>query len=92
MKALHIETALFSARQAEQTALATQSAAFFLTTGIDLNDARAAPLRERERIACRLQRLVERERMKGARRHWSYDLGRHIALKQALDRIQAHDQ
>ena len=35
----------------------------------------------------RIERLLERERLRGGRRHWSYDLNRHIALKQALDRL-----
>jgi len=34
-------------------------------------------------------RLIERERQKGVIGHWSYDLNRHIALKQALDRLKA---
>lgn len=37
----------------------------------------------------RLTRLIERERLKGTRGHWSYDLNRHIGLKQALDKLQA---
>ena len=38
----------------------------------------------------RIERLLERERLRGGRRHWSYDLNRHIALKQALDRLRNH--
>jgi len=68
---------------------ARQRAALFLVCGIDLPDMLSTSAAERDRITARLQRLIERERIKGARRHWSYDLNRHIALKQALDRIRA---
>jgi hypothetical protein len=71
---------------------ARQRAAFFLTCGVDLPEALSAPQAERNRMMVRLQRLVERERIKGMRRHWSYDLNRHIALKQALDRLNGPEQ
>lgn len=74
------------------TAQARQRAALFLTCGIDLPEALSASAVERDRITVRLQRLIERERIKGARHHWSYDLNRHIALKQALDRLRRHEQ
>ncbi|WP_192900442.1 hypothetical protein [Roseitalea porphyridii] len=35
----------------------------------------------------RIDRRLARERNKGTARHWSYDLNRHIALKQARDVI-----
>ena len=35
-----------------------------------------------------LERMIERERQRGMRKHWSYDLNRHIALKQALDSLR----
>ncbi|UXN60790.1 cytoplasmic protein [Phyllobacterium zundukense] len=37
----------------------------------------------------RLKRLIERERLKGVKGHWSYDLNRHIGLKQALDTLKS---
>jgi len=67
----------------------SQTAAFFLMTGIDLAAACRGDIRQRARLACRVERLLERERLRGLRRHWSYDLGRHIALKQALLRLNA---
>ncbi|WP_311029211.1 cytoplasmic protein [Mesorhizobium koreense] len=67
---------------------ARQRAALFLTCGIDIPELLSASAMERDRITVRLLRLIERERIKGARRHWSYDLNRHIALKQALDRLR----
>ena len=69
---------------------ARQVAAFFLISGIDLADALASQGEERARTVARIARLVERERLKGVRRHWSYDLNRHISLKQALDRLVAN--
>ena len=71
------------------TAEARQRAALFLTCGIDLPDMLSTSAAERDRITARLRRLIERERIKGATRHWSYDLNRHIALKQTLDRLRA---
>jgi len=35
--------------------------------------------------------MIERERLRGVRKHWSYDLNRHISLKQALDRLRPAD-
>jgi hypothetical protein len=73
------------------SAEAHQRAALFLAGGIDLPEMLSASAAERDRIMVRLRRLIERERVKGARRHWSYDLNRHIALKQALDRLRRHE-
>lgn len=35
--------------------------------------------------SARVDRMLERERLKGLRGHWSYDLNRHIALKRLRD-------
>lgn len=67
---------------------ARQQAAFFLACGVDLGEALRTRGTERAAVVQRIERLVERERLKGLRRHWSYDLNRHIALKQALDRLR----
>lgn len=69
----------------EAASHARRLVAFQLATGLDLAQALAAPPGERERIVRRVSRLVERERLKGAGRHWSYDLNRHIALAEALN-------
>ncbi len=66
---------------------ARQMVALFLICGIDLSSALQAPDAERRELRRRLRRLVERERLKGTRGHWSYDLNRHIALSQALQRL-----
>jgi hypothetical protein len=70
---------------------ARQRAALVLTGGIDIPEVLSASAAERDRVTMRLQRLIERERIKGARRHWSYDLNRHIALKQTLDRLRGEE-
>lgn len=41
----------------------------------------------RQRLLARLQRAIRAERKRGRAGHWSYDLNRHIALKQAIDRL-----
>jgi hypothetical protein len=74
-----------------RSAEARERAALFLACGVDLPEALLASAADRDRIMTRLRRLVERERLKGARRHWSYDLNRHIAMKQALERLRRQD-
>ena len=78
----------FCQRKMEELTQARQAAAFFLATGMDLAEALAAQGDKRSRLGVRLERMIERERLRGMRRHWSYDLNRHIALKQALDRLR----
>lgn len=90
MTGLREETRAFKARKRRETDEARQTVAFFLACGIDLAAALAAGDEERARTRRRLVRLIERERLRGIRRHWSYDLNRHIALKQALDRPERH--
>jgi len=68
---------------------ARQRVAFRLMAGIDLEAAFAAAPAERQAIAARLKRLLERERLKGLTKHWSYDLNRHIALAQAVESLTA---
>jgi hypothetical protein len=91
MSALVEETRAFKARKSALELDATRLVAFRLLCGIDLSDALAAKPGQAAEIIIRVERLVERERLKGLRRHWAYDLNRHIALKQALDQLrQAH--
>ena len=77
----------FLRRKETETAESRQRVALRLLAGVDLDDMLGAGDCEQGRIAARLKRALERERQKGLRRHWSYDLNRHIALKQALDRL-----
>lgn len=78
----------FLSRKQEQAAEAHQLAAVSLACGVDLNAALTAAAEARPALVAKLERAIERERLKGVRRHWSYDLNRHIALKQALDRLR----
>ncbi|WP_421929219.1 cytoplasmic protein [Neoaquamicrobium sediminum] len=78
----------FQRKKHHEQRVAGQTAALFLTCGVDLADALSAPRVEKKRIALKLKRLIERERLRGMRRHWSYDLNRHIALKQTLNRLR----
>jgi hypothetical protein len=85
---MNISTAGFKTwRMREEEA--RQQAAFFLACGVDLSLALRSAGADREAHVRRIERLIERERLKGAWRHWSYDLNRHIALKQALDRLRS---
>lgn len=73
--------------RAEAGAQAMQRAALQILCGVDLDNVLAATGERRQATIRQLSRLIERERLKGARGHWSYDLNRHIALKQAQDRL-----
>lgn len=85
------DIAAFRSRKRRERARAGQRAALLLAAGIDLGEALAAAAPVRGRLVARLERLIERERLRGLRRHWSYDLNRHISLKQALDRLRRKD-
>lgn len=89
MNQLLREASRFRQQKDELESQARQTVAFFLISGMNLDDALASTGCERRRITARIARLIERERLKGVRRHWSYDINRHIALKQALDRLIA---
>ena len=78
----------FQRKKHDEQRIAGHTAALFLTCGVELADALSAPPSEKNRIALKLERLIERERLRGMRRHWSYDLNRHIALKQTLNRLR----
>lgn len=79
----------YRARKAQERSHASQTAALQLSAGIDISEVFHSSPEGRRRLALRLERLIERERLRGFRRHWSYDLNRHISLKQALDRLRA---
>lgn len=87
MAGLHEEALVFRRRKKRETEEARQTVAFFLACGVDLAAAVDTAPEARDGLRRKLARLIERERLRGAARHWSYDLNRHIALKQALDRL-----
>lgn len=82
------EAVHFIKQRKHEIAEARQNAAFFLASGLDLSTALSQRGDKRKAIIIRLGRLLERERLKGGRQHWSYDLNRHIALKQVYDRLK----
>lgn len=85
------EIAAFHAGKARESARAGQRAALLCLTGVDLDEGEKLRGETRVRFCRRLERLIERERQKGVRRPWAYDLNRHIALKQALDALRGPD-
>ncbi|PYE88366.1 cytoplasmic protein [Phyllobacterium leguminum] len=86
---LAVEAQAFRTSKERQREDAMQRAALQILCGIDLESVLAARKDEKAAAIRRLERLIERERLKGTGGHWSYDLNRHIALKQAFDRIRA---
>lgn len=84
---LEQEVLAFKDRKSSEAANARQIAALQLSCGIDLSAALQTAGPERARVRQLIERRLKRERVRGLQRHWSYDLNRHIALKQALDRL-----
>ncbi len=66
---------------------ARQMAALHLLGATDLASVLQSKGEEKQKATIRIRRLIERERLKGSRQPWCYDLNRHIALKQVLDRL-----
>lgn len=82
------EIAAFRQSRHAELADARQRAALQICCGIELTDALSAGSAATLALLKRLERIIERERLKGVNRHWSYDLNRHIALKQVRDRLK----
>jgi hypothetical protein len=91
MSGLRQEIAAFMENKQSRASEARQMAALQIACHFDLAEALNAEPGVRARIVLRLERMIERERQRGARKHWSYDLNRHIALKQALDRLRPEE-
>ncbi|MBV2142624.1 cytoplasmic protein [Falsochrobactrum sp. TDYN1] len=85
--ALRTAKTAFLAARVEERSNAMQRAALQIIAGIDMDKLLIASKEERRNAKGKLNRLIERERLKGMNGHWSYDLNRHIALKQARDRL-----
>ena len=86
-KSLQQDRQNFIEKRKEDTLQAAQSFALQMSCGIDLQQITTSPAEIKARIAAKLSRLIKRERLKGLNKHWSYDINRHIALKQAQTRI-----
>ena len=68
---------------------ARQRLALQILCNADLDGLIAQDDETKSQTCRRLKRLIERERLKGVKGHWSYDLNRHIGLKQALDTLKS---
>jgi hypothetical protein len=79
----------FLAAKQKQYDEARQRLALQILCNADLDGLTAQDNDSKVHMCRRLKRLIERERLKGTKGHWSYDLNRHIGLKQALDSLQA---
>lgn len=79
---------IFLTGKLQEQANAIQRASLQIIVGIDIDTLKTASLSEQRSTAQKLKRLIERERIKGLKGHWSYDLNRHIALKQTLDQLE----
>jgi hypothetical protein len=77
----------FLEKRKEDALQAAQSFALQMTCGLDLQQIAATSKEKKASIVARLNRLIKRERLKGLNKHWSYDINRHIALKQVQMRI-----
>lgn len=88
MQTLATEIKLFDQNKTRHIEHSKQRAALFLVAGVDLADINLGTPQEREHLLLRLDRLIERERLRGMRRHWNYNLNRHISLKQIRDQIR----
>lgn len=82
---LQSEARVFVTERELRQRKAMQRVALLCNCGIEIDRLQLADPTARLVLAKRLKRLIERERIRGSNRHWSYDLNRHIALKQALD-------
>jgi hypothetical protein len=84
-------SAFFAAKD-KHASQARQRLALQIYCNADLDGLIAQDDEAKSHICRRLKRLIERERLKGVKGHWSYDLNRHIGLKQALDTLKSSIQ
>ncbi|CAI2935685.1 cytoplasmic protein [Aminobacter niigataensis] len=82
------EIAAFKQNKLSELTDARQRAALQLCCGIELSNALSGEPTSTVALLKRLERAIERERLRGVNRHWSYDLNRHIALKHVRDRLK----
>lgn len=91
MQELQRQAQAFGARHTNAVTEAAQRVSLQLLCGVNLDHALEASGEQREALAQRVERALKAERIKGLHQHWSYDLNRHIALKQVLDRLRSQD-
>lgn len=81
----------FLATRDRTRADAAQMVALQCICGLDLVALLSGDAGSRALALRRIERQIARERLKGLAGHWGYDLNRHIALKQAADRLRGND-
>jgi hypothetical protein len=81
-------SSFFTAKD-EHVSEARQRLVLQIFCNADLDGLIAQDDEAKSHICRRLKRLIERERLKGVKGHWSYDLNRHIGLKQALETLKS---
>lgn len=89
---LNKEIDTFLARKAERESFAARRLALYRAVGKEPEELAGATGPERDAIARRLARQIRRERIKGLRQPWQYDLDRHIALKGALQQLLGKEE
>lgn len=89
MQSIRNDAAQFMRRSGDDTARASALLSAQLLCGEDLATALNGAAQERLRLTRKLAIRLERERQKGLRGHWNYNLDRHIGLRQALDLLKA---
>lgn len=87
MSDLAAQARAFSRRKDEE-AVQARMRVVALALGLDFEQDLIGTGASHSAQCTRLERLLERERLKGLQGHWSYDLNRHIALKQLRDRLK----
>lgn len=90
MNAFTRDIAAFRESAGANLARARATLSLRLLCGEDLDAVLAQDDAARRRVAGKLVRRLERERLRGLNGHWSYDLNRHIGLRQALEIITAN--
>ena len=92
MRRLGQQAREFTERQTDEARFSCAAAALRLSAGIDLRAMLRASAKDRQEMLPKIQRALMRERVRGKARHWSYDLNRHIALKQAFDYLRGETE
>jgi len=90
MRSLNEQAQAFGQQKRQHARHAGQLAALQILCGIDLGEASVSEGAARTKLLDRIERLLERERLRGLRRHWNYDLNRHIARKKARDQLRSN--
>ncbi len=84
LDALEDEAAAFAERRKTEIDEAAVRFALAMHFRTDVEAVKTMSPAEKTSLASRIIRALRRERLKGLKSHWGYDLNRHIGLKKAL--------